>query len=264
MQLKLAVHLAADFSVETDFLLQIEAAHLPEQTVADPLLMLSPTIHTARVAAQDMIGERVWIRAFGHFEIDYSATVTIARELAEIATVPPLPHHWLPAETVPYLFASRYCPADSFQSLVELEFAGTAGGARVMAIRDWIAGNVGYVPGSSGSATTALDTFVERQGVCRDFAHLQIALTRASGIPARYAAVYAPGVVPQDFHAVAEVFLASPNGCGGTWHLIDATGMAKPAEMAKIGIGRDAADVSFLTSFGPCMITEQNISVEVC
>jgi len=100
-----------------------------------------------------------------------------------------------------------------------------------------------------------METFVERKGVCRDFAHLMVSLVRASGIPARFVSAYAPDVVPQDFHAVAEVFL------DGAWHLVDATGMATPAEIAKIGVGRDAADVAFLTSFGEAVFVHQSVQV---
>ncbi|WP_428701150.1 transglutaminase-like domain-containing protein, partial [Staphylococcus aureus] len=78
-----------------------------------------------------------------------------------------------------------------------------------------------YVPGSSNVMTTAGDTFISRQGICRDYAHLMICLARAAGVPARIASVYALGVNPPDFHAVAEIFL------GGEWHLVDPTGMAK-------------------------------------
>ena len=103
--------------------------------------------------------------------------------------------------------------------------------------------------------TGALDTLVSREGVCRDFAHVMIALLRASAIPARFVSVYAPGVQPQDFHAVAEIFL------DGTWYLADATGMARPEAMAKIGVGRDAADVPFLTAYGNAEMQTQQIEV---
>ena len=121
-----------------------------------------------------------------------------------------------------------------------------------------------YEPGSSTANTTALDSFVERRGICRDFAHVAVTLARASGIPARFVSGYAPGVKPPDFHAVAEVFLADPaGGGGGAWCLVDATGMAAPAELVKIGVGRDAADVSFLTSFGMCEFLDKTVSVGV-
>ena len=156
---------------------------------------------------------------------------------------------------MPYLNESRYCPSNQFHDFVAAEFGSVAGGAKVAAMRDWIAGHVSYVPGSSDGDTTAADTFHAREGICRDYAHLMIALARAADIPARMASVYALGVTPPDFHAVVEVFL------DGEWHLVDATGMASAGEIAKIGIGRDAADVSFLTSYGFADFRDKAISV---
>ncbi len=92
-------------------------------------------------------------------------------------------------------------------------------------------------------------------GVCRDFAHVMITLARASGMPARMASVYAPLDPPQDFHAVAEVYL------DGGWHLVDATGMARPDQMVRIGVGRDAADVAFLTVYGNAVMQSQSVRV---
>jgi transglutaminase-like putative cysteine protease len=156
---------------------------------------------------------------------------------------------------VPYLFPSRYCPSNRFVDLVESEFAGLAGGARIAAMRDWLQGHLSYEPGHSDAQTTAVDTYLARAGVCRDYAHLMIALARAADIPARIASVYAPGVDPPDFHAVAEVFL------GDSWHLVDATGMASAPEMAVVGVGRDIGDVAFLTAFGPLEMVGQSVSV---
>ncbi|MBT8426916.1 MAG: transglutaminase family protein [Erythrobacter sp.] len=247
IQTRFAFHLPRP----TDVLLQFEAAAIPEQTILSSKTHLSDSQHCARVPAQDDIGERIWIRAEGDFEVDYEAEVAPQRQLSDLASLKRLPPHEMPGEAVEYLFDSRYCPADRFQIFVEDEFGGTDGGARIAAIRDWIRQNFQYVPGSSGSHTTALDTFIERRGICRDYAHTLVTLARASTIPARYVACYAPGVDPPDFHAIAEVFLDDPETPGGgTWQLVDATGMADPALTAKIGIGRDAADVSFLTSFG--------------
>lgn len=235
----------------TDVLLQFEAADIPEQNILASDTRLSPSEHCARVAAQDDIGERIWIRASGDFEVVYSAEVEPRRQLAELDRLTRLLPHDMPGEAVQYLFDSRYCPADRFQPFVEGEFRGTDGGARVAAIRDWIRHKFTYLPGTSNSQTSALDSFIERRGICRDYTHVLVTLARASTIPARYVACYAPGVSPPDFHAVAEVFLTDPDTQGGgSWQLVDATGMSNPAETVKIGVGRDAADVSFVTSFG--------------
>jgi transglutaminase-like putative cysteine protease len=122
-------------------------------------------------------------------------------------------------------------------------------------MRDWIARNFTYAPGSSQASTDAMQSYIERRGVCRDYAHVMVTLARASSIPARFVSGYAPDVAPQDFHALAEVFL------DGAWHLVDATGMSEPGEVAKIGVGRDAADVAFLTSFGPAVLVAQAVEV---
>ena len=105
--------------------------------------------------------------------------------------------------------------------------------------------------GVCNAETTAANTFIRRQGVCRNYAHMLIILTRAAGIPARIASVCALG----DFRAVAEIFL------GSEWHLVDATGMASEANMAKIRFCRDAADVAFLTAHGAAVMHGQPIAV---
>lgn len=255
MSIQIATRLVYDFAQPSDVLLQVEAAMIPEQTVVDAHIAISTCDHFARVAAHDRIGDRIWMRVEGRFTVDYRATVEVDRTIADIAQLQPVPFHMLPGEAVQYLMASRYCPSDLFEDFVTAEFDHLFGGAKIAAIRDWIEETFTYTPGSSTSATTALESFVQRKGVCRDYAHVLITLARASGIPARVASVYALGVDPQDFHAVAEVFL------GGAWHLVDATGMARPENMAKIGIGRDAADVAFLTSYGLAEFCEQSVVV---
>lgn len=256
MTLSIRTTLEYDFAQATDVLLQLEAAMIPEQVVQSARIALTPVEHFARVAGQDGIGDRIWLHLQGRLCVDYSATVTPQRLVPDWRALPAMPTHKLPGETVQYLLPSRYCPSDKFEILVEDEFAGTTGGARIGAIRDWIAGTLTYRSGSSTSATDALDAFVMREGVCRDFAHVLVALARASAIPARFVSVYAPDVVPQDFHAVAEVFL------DGVWHLVDPTGMAEAGDMAKIGVGRDAADVSFLTSYGQASLVSLRVEVD--
>lgn len=261
MQLDIATHLELSLGEPTDLLLQIEAAHLPEQQVLRGHIATSPTEHFARVMAQDNIGERVWIKASGLFTVDYTARVEIMRSVGAIEHLAQLPTHLLPGEAIPYLMDSPYCPAKRFRCQVDAQFGGLSGGALVSAMRDWIYQHFTYAPATSDANTTALDSFIERRGVCRDFAHVLITFARAATIPARYASVYAPGVNPQDFHAVAEVFLADPNGISGSWHLVDPTFMAQAGEMAKIAIGRDAADASFITNYGPLFLNLMAIEV---
>jgi transglutaminase-like putative cysteine protease len=257
VKLRIAVQLDYAFERSCDVLLQIEAAAIPEQVIEDAHISVTPREDFTRVPAQDHLGERIWLRAQGQMQVDYRATVTLDRQAINWEALPKAPLQLLPGEAVPYLMPSRYCPSNRFEPFIAEEFGKLEGGAKIAAMRDWIAAHLSYVPGASHSETTALDTFHDRAGICRDYAHLMITLARAADIPARIASVYAPGVTPPDFHAVAEVYL------GGDWHLVDATGMAGASDTAIIGIGRDIGDVAFLTAFGPLEMNSQTVSVEI-
>lgn len=256
MKLKLEVHLLYELSAPTDLLLQIEAADLADQELLSANIETYDVIHFARVTAEDGLGERIWLRVDGEFRCSYSAEIRVDRPALDVSALNRVSPHLLPGDTVRYLMPSRYCPSDEFQAFVAAEFGGLEGGVQIAAMRDWIERAFSYVPGSSNAQTTALDSFVQRQGICRDFAHVLITLARAAAIPARFASVYAPGVTPQDFHAVAEVYL------DGTWHLIDPTGMAPADTIARIGVGPDASSVAFLTAFGRATMIEQRVTAE--
>jgi len=137
---------------------------------------------------------------------------------------------------------SRYAESDKLAIIAQKLFAGLEGQAAINAITAWVHANLFYVPGSSGPTDGAVDTYLAQQGVCRDFAHLTIALLRACGFPARLVSVYAPGLSPMDFHAVVEV------AHEGRWQLVDSTRLAPRASMVRIANGRDASDTAFLTT----------------
>lgn len=255
MSLQINVQLDYWFEAPCDVLLQIEAAAIAGQVVSQPYISVTPCEHLARVPAQDEVGERIWLRTQGQMLVDYQAMVSITRPVSDCAALSAVPLHLLPGAAVPYLMPSRYCQSNQFTDFAEQQFGALQGGAKIMAMRDWIEGHLSYVPGSSHAGTTAVDTFHDRKGICRDYAHLMITLARAAEIPARIASVYGLGVKPQDFHAVAEVYL------GGAWQLVDPTGMGTPHDMAIIGIGRDIGDVAFMTAFGALEMNSQTVSV---
>jgi transglutaminase-like putative cysteine protease len=262
MNIDINTHFAFELDDRADVLLQFEVAPTTAQQILAEHTSLTVGHESNRIAAQDGIGTRLWLRANGLVEVNYTAQVAITRSVPEMACLAASPLQYMPAEAVQYLLDSHYCPASQFQPFVIAEFSDTQGGARVEQIRSWIARNFTYEAGVSDARTDARDSFVERRGICRDYAHVMVTMARASGIPARYAAGYAPGVNPPDFHAVAEVFLEDPsNASAGTWHVVDATGMATGDSFAKIGVGRDAADVSFLSAFGPCDFLRSEVSV---
>lgn len=169
----------------------------------------------------------------GTLVVDYAASVAAPTEAkpdgAEV-------------EQVRYLRPSRYCESDRLSPLARAEFSGLSGAELVAAVADWVHANLGYVPGSSRPIDGAVATLLARQGVCRDFAHLTIAFLRACDVPARLASVYAPGLSPMDFHAVAEAFV------DGRWQAVDATRHAPRSTMVRIATGRDAADTAFITT----------------
>ncbi len=257
MLLDLQVRLDYAIASPTDLIVQVRAPDFPDQRVRRENIDMSPADHVATVAGEAGVGARLLLRSPGDFTYDYSARIAVDRPALDLAPLNAVPPNLLPGDVVRYLMPSRYCPSDEMQSYVSQEFADVTGGARVAAIRDWIFGHFRYVPGSSNGQTTAIDTFVQRQGVCRDYAHVLITMARASAIPARFASVYAPHVTPQDFHAVAEVYL------DGTWHLVDATGMATADQIVRIGVGMDAAEVPFLSSFGPMDMRHQSVAITV-
>jgi hypothetical protein len=185
----------------------------------------------------------------------YHAVVDVDRPAVDLATLAKSPLPSLPEEVLPFIWPSRYCEADRFVSFVCGHFPDLDGGPLVRALVEWVHANLVYEPGSSNISTTAADTFVAQQGVCRDFAHLTAALIRSRDIPARLVSVYALGLDPPDFHAVVEVWL------DGAWHIVDATGLAPVDQMVRIAVGRDATDIAFMTIFGGATMNAQSIRV---
>ena len=147
-------------------------------------------------------------------------------------------------DTIGYLRPSRYCQSDEVFAQARRQFRGLAGRDLLAAVSGFVASTVTYTPGLSFGTDSAVTTLATGQGVCRDYAHLVIALLRAMDVPARYAACFAPGLEPMDFHAVAEAYL------DGTWYVVDATRLADRRSLVRIATGRDAADCAFLSYHG--------------
>lgn len=256
MRLQIDVTLDYHFPEPADVLLAVEVTQLPDQRLIEDLLTVDGASGPLTpVAGEDRIGQRTWLSANGRLHATYRATVEVARTLRPIGELPICRHADLPAEAIAYLWPSRYCESDRFETFVEQSFGQLAGGAKLLAMRDWIEGEMAYVPGTSDASTTAADAFLARQGVCRDYAHLMAAFARAAGVPARLTSVYALGLEPPDFHAVVEVWL------DGAWHFLDATGLAPADGFARIGVGRDATDIAFMTIFGSATLNNQSVNV---
>lgn len=161
-----------------------------------------------------------------------------------------LPVQELPSSVLQFLLPSRYCEVDRFVAVAnDLFGAIPPGWARVAAIRDWVHEKVTFNYMAARSTKTAMDVFTERLGVCRDFQHLAVTLSRCMNIPARYATGYLgdirhPYSGPGDFSAWYEIWL------GGRWWTVDARHNEPRYGRVLMATGRDAADVAITTSFG--------------
>lgn len=228
-----------------NFIFNIHAAETAHQTVLDETLTINPPL-TSIIQVDPLLRHRLLrLRANpGKLTIHYQADVGIQHHVGQPADISEMPIADFPMEVLPYLYPSRYCESDKLKKLANENWGHLPlGFPRVEAIRQWVQGRTRFLSGSSESTTSAIDTYQQRAGVCRDFAHLMIALCRALNIPARFCSGIDYGADPiygpTDFHAYVEVLL------GGRWYIFDPSGMAIP-----MGFGRDAADISFATIFG--------------
>ncbi|HZC59828.1 MAG TPA: transglutaminase family protein [Chthoniobacterales bacterium] len=194
----------------------------------------------------------------GTLRVRYEATVELTHHIRNGESVLESTPGTIPPDVVPYLYPSRYCESDKLVRLAQHDFGELRPGfSRVTGVCNWIHDNVEYLRGSTNPLTSAYDTATERAGVCRDFAHLAIAFCRALSIPARFVAGYAYGLQPPDFHAYFEAYL------GGAWYIFDATRLAPQTGLIRVGTGRDAADTSFATIFGPATFSSMKITMEL-
>lgn len=256
MRLAIEATLDYEFTEPTDVLLAVEAAAMADQRIIEQSHIIDNAGPLTNLMGGSAIGRRTWTRSgTGRMLSRYKAVLDVERPAPTLFGLAKSPLPSLPQDVLPFIWPSRYCEADRFVSFVCGHFEGLEGGALVQALVGWVHDNLQYVPGSSDVTTTAADTFVAQQGVCRDFAHLTAALIRSRDIPARLVSVYALDLAPPDFHAVVEVWL------DGAWHLVDATGLAPIEGMARIAVGRDATDIAFMTVFGGAQMNAQSIQV---
>lgn len=192
----------------------------------------------------------------GDSRISVEVEVEVDDQIAVDRHAPQVPAAMLPDDTLVYLLQSRYCPSDKMDERARAIVQGCAPGyPQAERICDWIRENIDYRYGVSEESTCALDTLEQGAGVCRDFAHVGIALCRSLTLPARVVVGYLHGLDPMDMHAWYEVFL------GGRWYAFDATQAEPRGGRIVVAHGRDAADVAFLSNYGPLEITGMDVAV---
>jgi transglutaminase-like putative cysteine protease len=255
---RIGVHSELQYAVSgrCAFAFALVAQHTVRQTVVEEDLAITPTAEVRRdvvPAGHDIV--RV-TAGDGPLTVRYDAVVELQPHTGDRATLAESRFELLPSGILTFLNPSRYCESDRLERFARHSFGDLRPGyERVVAVCNWVYDHLEYVPGSTDGSTTAIDVLVTRAGVCRDFAHLSIAVCRALGIPARYVSGYAVDLEPPDFHGFMEAYL------GDRWFLFDATRMAPIDRLVRIAAGHDAADVAFGTLFGAATLESMVVSV---
>lgn len=244
------VELRYQLAGPADFHFLIHPARTPHQEIVTESLTIDPELaHT--LDTDPVTGNRLMKL---HAEtpglaVRLDALVEVRHHVEEPSHVSIVEPAALPVSATRYLVASRYCQTDQLTSEAWRRFGHLPRGyAQVQAVCDWVRERTTFRVGTSHVGTSALDTLTCREGVCRDFAHLAITFLRALNYPARlvtgvdYGAD--PALGPPDFHCYVEVYF-------DRWYLFDPTGISPTTGLIRIATGRDAADVSFATIFGP-------------
>jgi transglutaminase-like putative cysteine protease len=202
----------------------------------------------------NLVLKRMLLRGYNEFVHDAWYVVPSEpemRNLPEEAT----PVGELPVDVLDYSLPSRYCESDKLYDFAAKQFGAIRqAGQQVQAICEWAHNTIAYRYGSGSPSISALEVMQRGYGVCRDFAHVVIALCRALEIPARYVAGHIPRLagscmepdsdIGLDFHAYAEVYLE------GQWHTVDARHNRPLSGRIKIAHGKDAVDAAFATFYG--------------
>ncbi|MDX1926624.1 MAG: transglutaminase family protein [Pirellulaceae bacterium] len=253
--IRVGSELKYDVRQATVLLFRIAAANTPHQKLISEQLHFNPQlqVETLDLGSDGNRAHRVLVQPC-KLQITYEATIELAPEVGNSANLNESTSAHIPADVLPYLNPSRYCESDLLGRFAFEEFGSLAlGYRRVQAICDWVNQFLDYTPGSTNATTTAADVLLMRTGVCRDYAHLAIALCRGIGIPARYVSGYAVNLDPPDFHGFIEAFL------DGKWFLFDPSRLSQVNGLVRIGTGRDAADVAFATINGNAALTQKSV-----
>ena len=252
MQRSVLTHLALDVTEPATLVLEIAIAqaYLDAGVASESLVFAGEDGPLAPTELVTPHGTRVHVleAPTGSLSIDYSATID-----GRIAPAPAA--HW---DLLRYLRPSRYCESDALAPTALAEFSEVPREQLLTAVSSWVGTRLSYVSGSSLPTDGARATLLSRQGVCRDYAHLVVAFLRALDVPARVVGVYAPGVKPMDFHAVAEAYVDDG------WHVVDATALGPRESFIRIATGADAADIAFLSiHHGRAHVTAQEVTAVV-
>jgi transglutaminase-like putative cysteine protease len=258
MWLSTGCKLAFDIITPTPFVLMLRPRSGAQQWIAREEYMLTPSVPVFEFTdGYGNLCQRL-TAPMGEFEVATSAEVMTADWVDQAHGAPFVEIQDLPDAVLGYLLPSRYCESDRFhQMAASITFGEIPGYDQVAAITRWLRGNVSYQPYGADGSVSAVEVEARRVGVCRDLAHLAIALCRSLSIPARMVVGYLHQLQPMDLHAWFEAYV------GGRWYTFDATQSELHAGYVAVGYGRDAADVAIYSQFGPAVYPKaQTVKVE--
>lgn len=258
MWLRTSCDLTFDIPVPTPFILMLRARSNAQQWIAREEYRLSPSIPVYEFTDQyGNLCQRL-VAPQGIFSIRTIAEVRTGGYQDEVSGEPFHEIQLLPDKVLKYLLPSRYCESDRFNEMaLSITEGHQPGYDQVATIEKWLKENISYLPGSSNYPLSAIEVNKQQSGVCRDLAHLGIALCRSISIPARMVVGYLYELEPMDMHAWFEAFV------GGRWYSFDAVRTGAVGGYVSVGYGRDAADVAVYNQFGPAVYPlEQVIGVE--
>jgi transglutaminase-like putative cysteine protease len=230
-----------------------------QQWVAREAYSLSPSVPVKEYT--DIFGNlcQRMVAPAGEFSVNTSADVLTTDTVNKAPGAPFVEIQDLPDEVLSYLLPSRYCESDRFGDLArDISDGVSLGYDQVNKICDWIKSSIQYTPGSSVFPLSAVEVNIQSHGVCRDLAHLGIALCRGISIPARMVVGFLYGLEPMDLHAWFEAYV------GGHWYTFDPTEDELRGGRLAVAYGRDAADVAIYHQFGPpALFTSMDVQVEL-
>jgi hypothetical protein len=257
MKFNLFSELSYEVFSPTTFIFNIQAASSHNQEIIEEELYITPTIELEKFSINN--GEARFIKLTASqgtsFTITYNATVDLHFKIIEKENLlKHIPIASFNNDVITYLFPSRHCQSDKLRKFATKEFGHlTNEYAKVVAINEWIFYHTDYISGTTDSGTSAIDTLIQREGVCKDFAHLGIALCRSLDIPARYVTGYGYNLQPPDFHACFEAYI------GGNWIFFDPTKMVALNGFVKIANVKDATEAAVASFFGNTNCTYMNV-----
>lgn len=264
MRLEAGCQISFEASAPTPVILMLRPRSGAGQWVLREEYLLTPNLPiTEYTDGYGNLCQRLVVQP-GAFQVRSTAAVETADVIDVMSGAPYIPVQYLPDPALQFLLPSRYCPSDRMGDLA-LEIVGDCapGYDQVEAIRGWIQTNIKYAYGTSDASTWAPDTVEKRVGVCRDFAHLGIALCRSLNIPARMVVGYLYELDPMDLHAWFEAYVGvtETETTQGRWYTFDATQEQPRGNRIAIAYGRDAADVALATQFGPMQLLNMQVWV---